>query len=305
MDPGQAPLWRFRVGRVSPTRWVVTMAVHHLVYDGWSARIFWHELSQLYAGAQLPAPAGQYTDYARWEQTTLRGEARAELETFWREELTGASLRPALPLDHPRPAVLSGRGATHHVELPRELADRIRSAATANATTPYVVIASGFARWLGELCGQDEVVLPASSARRSRPEHEAVVGYIGEAVLVRVRLDVPDLLAETARAVYAALDHEALPLAEVVRTALPDEVDAPYPAVLFTVITSPPPTLDLPSGSFPARPVGVPGQARTELYVVFTLTDEAFTLDLEYSTDLFAPGTIADWATTLTSRLQL
>ncbi len=300
LDLAQAPLWRIRLGRVPDGRWVLVMVVHHAIYDGWSARLFWEELSALYRGKKLAKPV-QFTDYARWEQANLTGATRSGLESFWRAELAGASIRPELPLDHPRPEVLSGRGASHHVDLSPETANRIKATAAAAGTTPYVVIASGFARWLGELCGQDEVVLPVSSARRSRPEHDGVIGYIGEAVLVRVRLDTADLLAETARALYSALDHEALPLAEVIRTALPDQVGRPYPAVLFTVITNPPPTLTLPGGEFPVRGVPVPGQARTELYVVFTLTEETFTLDIEYSTDLFTPTTIAAWAASLSA----
>ncbi|MFI7061273.1 MupA/Atu3671 family FMN-dependent luciferase-like monooxygenase [Kribbella sp. NPDC050124] len=304
LEPTQAPLWRVRLGRVSANRWVLVVAVHHLINDGWSARLFWEDLSALYRGAELPPPSAQYTDYARWERASLTGSTRAKLETFWRDELAGASLRPALPIDHPRPEVLDGLGSTHHVDLPPELADRIRSAAAAAGTTPYLVIAAAFARWLGDLCGHDEVVLPVSSARRRRSEYDGVLGYIGEAVLVRVRLDTDNLLAETARALYAALDHETLPLAEVVRTALPAEAQSPYPAVLFTVITTPPATLDLPTGTFPVHSLPSPDQARTELYVVFTLTDTTFTLDLEYSTALFTPTTINTWSTTLTTALQ-
>ncbi|WP_433010704.1 MupA/Atu3671 family FMN-dependent luciferase-like monooxygenase [Kribbella sp. CA-294648] len=306
LDPTEAPLWRVRLGRVSPQRWVLAVAVQHLIYDGWSARLFWQELSALYSGAELPAPSGQYSDYARWERANLTGETRTRLEEFWRTTLAGASLRPNLPTDHPRPEVLSGQGSTHHVDLPRDLQERIRSTAAAAGTTPYVVIAAGFARWLGDLCGHDEVVLPVSSARRSRPEHDGIIGYLGEAVLVRVKLDAADLLAETAKALYSALDHETLPLLEVIRVALPDRATLPCPAampVLFTVINGPHATLSLPTGEFPVRGVAVPGQARTELYVVFTLTEENFTLDIEYSTDLFTPTTIAGWAAALTEQL--
>lgn len=303
LDPAEAPLWRVRLGRVSPRHWVLVVVVHHLVYDGWSARLLWQELSALYSGAELPPPSGQFSDYARWERANLTGRTRTGLEEFWRTELAGATLRPDLPIDHPRPEVLSGQGSTHHLDLPRELGNRIRSAAAGAGTTPYVVIAAGFARWLGDLCGHDEVVLPVSSARRSRPEHEGVIGYLGEAVLVRVRLTAADLLAETAKALYSALDNEALPLAEVVRVALPDQAALPYPAVLFTVINGPRSTLTLPTGEFPVRGIAVPGQARTELYVVFTLTEEEFTLDIEYATDLFTPTTIAAWAAALTAQL--
>ncbi|GAB3946974.1 hypothetical protein GCM10029976_075420 [Kribbella albertanoniae] len=303
IEPGEAPLWRVRLGRVAADRWVLVLAIHHLIFDGWSQGLFWSELSALYRGEELTGPDAQYADYARWEQETLTGTNRAKLEAFWRDELAGATVRPALPIDHPRPAVLSGRGATHHVDLPSELTKALRSAAAAAGTTPYILIATAFAEWMGGLCGHEEVVLPVSSARRRHTDHEGIIGYLGEAVLVRVRLDADDLVAETARSVYSALDHEALPLAEVVRVALPHEAGLPYPAVLFTVITNPPASLTLPFGEFAVRSQPSADQARTELYVVFTLTETTFTLDLEYSTDLFTPSTITSWAAALINHL--
>ncbi|MEV0284640.1 MupA/Atu3671 family FMN-dependent luciferase-like monooxygenase [Kribbella sp. NPDC050820] len=299
LEPSQAPLWRARLGRVSANRWVLVVAIHHIIFDGWSARLFWDELSALYGDAELAPPTAQYTDYARWEHGTLSGPTRGELDGFWRAELAGATVEPALPVDHPRPATLSGRGATHHVELPESLAKEVRTAAASAGTTPYVLIAAAFAEWLGALCGYDEVVLPVSSARRRQSGHEGIIGFIGEAVPVRIRLDTHDLLTETARALYSALDHEALPFAEILRQVLPDQTQA----ILFTVITTPPATLTLPTGSYPVRALPSPDLARRELYVVFTLTETSFTLDIEYSTDLFTPATITAWSTSLLEAL--
>jgi non-ribosomal peptide synthetase component F len=178
-------------------------------------------------------------------------------------------------------------------------AEPIRSAATVAGTTPYLVIANAFAEWLSAKCGQDDVVLAASSARRTRPEQETMIGYVGEAVLVRARRG-DDLAAR----LYSALDHQVLPLSEVVRIALPDEADTPYPAVLFTVVTAPPPsTLTLGTAQARMRGFTVPGLARTELYVVFTVAGNEVTLDIEYSTDLFDHATIEAWAAELVTAL--
>jgi natural product biosynthesis luciferase-like monooxygenase protein/amino acid adenylation domain-containing protein len=293
-DLSSAPLWRIRLGRIGLRRWVIAVVVHHMIFDGWSAGVFWRELSALCAGAELPEPTAQYPDHARWENSSLPDRAR--LESFWRRELDGATLRPGLPCDRPRPAVLSGAGETLHTTMP---AEPIRSAATVAGTTPYLVIANAFAEWLSVKCGQDDVVLAASSARRTRPEQETMIGYVGEAVLVRARRG-DDLAAR----LYSALDHQVLPLSEVVRIALPDEADTPYPAVLFTVVTAPPPsTLTLGTAQARMRGFTVPGLARTELYVVFTVAGNEVTLDIEYSTDLFDHATIEAWAAELVTAL--
>ncbi|HEX6344840.1 non-ribosomal peptide synthetase/type I polyketide synthase [Umezawaea sp.] len=285
-DLGTAPLWRVGLARIGERRWVLAVVVHHMVFDGWSASVFWNELSALYAGAELPPPSAQYPDHARAEQEALRD--RRALESFWRTELAGATLRSPLPTDRPRPAVLSGAGAT--VRTSASAAD-LRSAAAGAGTTPHVVIARGFADWLAARSGQPDVVLAVSSSRRTRSEHETMIGYVGEAVLVRTRPG--DDLAER---LYAALDHQALPLSEVVRAAIPHEADDPYPAVLFTVVAEPPVDVRLGGATGRIRGQVVPGLARTELYVVFTLDGDVLALDVEYSTDLYDDSTASRWA---------
>jgi hypothetical protein len=285
-DLGTAPLWRAGLARIGEHRWVLAVVVHHMIFDGWSAAVFWDELSALCSGKELPPPSAQYPDHARREQEELRD--RKTLESFWREELAGATLRSPLPTDRPRPPALSGAGATVHTSM--RAAD-VRFAAGRAGTTPHVVIARGFADWLSALSGRADVVLAVSSARRTRSEQETMIGYVGEAVLVRTRPG--DDLAER---LYAALDHQALPLSEVVRAAIPHEADDPYPSILFTVVTDPPVAVALGAATGHVRGQVVPGLARTELYVVFTLNGEVLGLDIEFSTDLYDESTVSHWA---------
>ncbi|WP_369268476.1 condensation domain-containing protein, partial [Streptomyces harbinensis] len=114
-DLARAPLFRFRLGRLAPDRRLLLVVLHHAICDGWSMGLLWHDLSALYAGRPLPRPAAGYPDYARWADAQLTGERRETLERFWRTELAGVPLRPALPADRSRPPVLSGRGALHTV----------------------------------------------------------------------------------------------------------------------------------------------------------------------------------------------
>ena len=289
----EAPLFRFRLGRVGPGRWVFVVVLHHAVCDGVSLGTVWDELSALYAGRALPAAA----QYVPSEPAPAR---RAELARYWRSALSDVDLFPRLPSDRPRPATLSGAGALYRATLPADLAEGIAAAAASLGGTPYAVLATGFARWLAGRLGREEVVLAASSSNRTRQEDEGVVGLIGDAVLVRV--SSPRVREFSAR-LYAALDHQELPLTEVVRHVAPELVDTLYPTVLFTVVTTPPPTLALDGVSSEVRAVAVPGLARTELYVRVVADADETTVYWEYSTDLFDETTIAAWHTELRAAL--
>ncbi|WP_432742489.1 amino acid adenylation domain-containing protein [Streptomyces sp. JH002] len=299
-DLERAPLFRFRLGRLAPDRWLLVVVLHHAVCDGWSMGLLWRDMSALYAGRTLPRPAADFPEYARWAAEQVAGERRAALERFWRAELDGVPLRPVLPYDRPRPPVLSGRGALHTFTLDGELPARIRETATELGGTPYTVLAGAFAVWLARLGGRSDVVLAASSANRvARREHEEVFGMLGEAVALRARLPEADtfahLVARLGPALFTAMDHQALPLAEVVRLVAPEYGAGPFPAVLFTVVTTEPPAVELPGVRTTVRSLPVSGTARTELYVVLTPLPDRLTVTLEYSTDLFDAATIETW----------
>ena len=107
-----APLFRLALAELDSMRWVLVVVLNHAICDAWSLGILWRELTELYAAARsgseaaLPPPGLPYTDYAREEQRRLSGGRRKQLERFWRTELDGVPLRPAFPVDRPRPARL-------------------------------------------------------------------------------------------------------------------------------------------------------------------------------------------------------
>ncbi|GAA2460458.1 non-ribosomal peptide synthetase/type I polyketide synthase [Streptomyces macrosporus] len=307
----RAPLFRFRLGRVGAERWILMVVLHHAVCDGWSMGVLWHEFQALWNDPErpLPPPAAQFTDYARWEQRQLNGERRRRLEDFWRTELDGVPLRLELPCDRPRPKTLSGTGALHRQVVEGAVPGRVAEVAVELGATPYTVLAATFATWAARLCGRSsDVVFAASSANRAgRRENEGVVGLLGDCVLLRARLSeavtFADLVLRLGTTVFDALDHQALPLNEVVRMLAPDEADGLYPTVLFTVVTTPPPALDLKgvSATVRSRPIG--GAARNELYVVLVPENDRITVIFEYSTDLFDAATIERWGQEFTRLL--
>lgn len=176
--------------------------------------------------------------------------------------------------------------------------------ATAHAagTTPVAVLAAGFARWAGELMGTDDLVLPLSSARRTAATSE-VVGLLGDVVPVRVRLGSQDLARDVGRRLFAALDHQDVPLPDMLAAALPDDEPATLPNVLFTVVTTPPPSLELPDAQATVSPLHVDGCARTDFYVVVVPDGPDPALYVEYSADLFDAATIARWAREIVARI--
>ncbi|MDT0442958.1 MupA/Atu3671 family FMN-dependent luciferase-like monooxygenase, partial [Streptomyces johnsoniae] len=309
----RAPLFRFRLARLGQDRWTLVIVLHHAICDGWSMGVLWHELQELYnarrggVGAPLPPRPAQFTDCARAEHALDDGR-RAQLEGFWRAELEGVAPTLDLPHDRPRPAVLSGRGALRTWSVDGALTGRLLQAAGRLGTPPYAVLAAGFALWAAGRRGRSgDLVLAASSANRLGPERADVVGLLGEAVLLRARIGeaatFADLVRQVGTALFAALDHQELPLAEVADLIAPGTSDGPFPDVLFTVVTTPAAALDLHEVSATVHSLPTAGVARNDLYVVLVPREEGMTVTFEYSTDLFEHATIEAWGEEFTALL--
>lgn len=288
-DFSMAPLLRCALARTAGG-WVFVLVVHHLVADGASMPLLWRDLSALYAGEELDDPAS-FLDVVR-----NRPEPSERDLDFWRRELSGAEVRWTLPAD--RPGRATGRGALHREALPGTTWAALTRTAHAAGTTPVAVLAAEFATWAGELMGTDDLVLPLSSARRTTATAE-VVGLLGDVVPIRVRLGTEDLVRDVGRRLFAALDHQDVPLPDVLAAALPDDEPATLPNVLFSVMTAPPASVDLGGARTRVTPLHVDGCARTDLYVA-VVPDEA--LYVEYSSDLFDAATITKWARELVAR---
>ncbi|MDK1343766.1 amino acid adenylation domain-containing protein [Streptomyces sp. 378] len=310
----QAPLFRFRLARLAEDHWVMVTVFHHAVCDGWSLSLIRRDLQELYnarrsdTAPRLPVTVAQFTDFARSEHA-LPDHRRTALEHFWRTELDTIPLRPPLPYDHPHPGKLSGRGALHTWVIDDDTPARLADTATRLGGTAYTVLAATFATWLGDLCGEEnDIVLAASSANRVQRDRSEIVGILGDAVLLRARLGeaagFADLVSRLSTTLFTALDHQELPLTDVVSLVSPELKDALFPTVLFTVITTEPPALNLQEVSTTIHTLPVQGVARNELYVVIAPEADTITVTFEYSTDLFTHETVEAWAGSFTEALR-
>src|SRR6185295_13349512 len=103
------------------------LTMHHIASDGWSTGILTREVTALYAAfaegrpSPLPDLPVQYADFTAWQRSRLHGDVLAGEIAFWRRQLAGLPPLLELPIDRPRPAVQSFRGAARPVRLPAEL----------------------------------------------------------------------------------------------------------------------------------------------------------------------------------------
>nr|WP_246763569.1 non-ribosomal peptide synthetase [Rhizobium sp. 007] len=234
-DLARGPLIRGRLIRMSDAEHVFLLTQHHIVSDGWSMGVLMRELSQLYrafaAGEDDPLPplAIQYPDYAAWQRQWLSGERLQSQAQYWRDALSGAPARLALPTDRARPAQQSFAGASVPVVIDADLTRGLKRLSRQHGTTLFMTVLAAWAAVLSRLSGQDDLVIGVPSANRGRREIEELIGFFVNTLALRVDLsgepDVSELLERTRRTALAAQEHQDLPFEQVEIVKPPRHLD--------------------------------------------------------------------------------
>ncbi|WP_244207078.1 condensation domain-containing protein, partial [Caballeronia pedi] len=176
--------------RLAEDEHVLLFTMHHIVSDGWSTGVLVRELAACYTAAlrnepvALPPLAVQYADYTLWQRDWLAGAELERQTQYWRNQL--AELAPLdLPTDRPRPAQISGRGATLPFAVSPELYERLNALAKREGVTPFMLLLAVFQALLARLSGQSEVAVGSPIANRTHAQIEPLIGLFVNTLVLR------------------------------------------------------------------------------------------------------------------------
>jgi len=263
-DLARWPLMRVALARLSSGEHVLLLTSHHIVVDGWSMGVLTGELSALYrafaAGEPSPLPELplQYADLAVWQRERLSGSALQARLDWWRETLEGAPRLWSFPLDRPRPAVASHRGAVLLKILPPSLVARLKALGASEGASLYMTMLAALALVIHRWSGQDDVVVGSPLAGRQWLESERMIGFFLNVLPMRIGFSgEPAFRGLLRRARQTALDafaHQEVPFLSLIEElGLP--ADTSY-SPLFQC------TLNMLN--FPPAPDELPGDIRLE-----------------------------------------
>lgn len=190
-DLENGPLVRAAVIELAPNDRVLLLAVHHLVFDGWSMEVMLRELATIYSllaagdahNRILPEPM-QCSEVVELSRHLLSRRLRQGNCSAWPRALPGT---PATLHD------FSGRKPAHHFSprllpfnIPAELASNMRNVARANRATTFMVALTAWSAVLSNWSGVSHIVVMSPVIGRAIPGSETAIGCLFFNALITV-----------------------------------------------------------------------------------------------------------------------
>lgn len=313
LSEGSQP--RFRLLRRGTEDWRLVLVLHHGSCDGHAFSVLVRELSVLYrqalgqaVPALPPAPSCLAQGRRAAEHSPGDAEYRRRL-AYWAAELGDASPDSGLPTDHPRPARLSGAGASESLTLAPEVRARLERFARRHETTPFAVTLAVISQLTVELTGRGDLALNTSYANRPDSADQELVCCTAIALPLRIRLTSRDTLPEVCAHVHERLVEgigHLLPLQQVTEgVARHHDQTVPTPVPFSMTYQS---TLDadlqLPDVHATLVDLHPPSARRDAGFIYTPRPDGSAEVLCVYSTDLFRAETVRSWLSALTRRFQ-
>ena len=301
-DLAAGPLLRTRLLRLNEHEHVLLFSIHHIIFDGWSLRVFHRELATLYEASLQGEPFAlselpiQYLDYIAWERKWLRSGALAAGLAYWQQQLADTPPALELPTDYPRPALETFRGVYEEFMLPSDLLTQLKECEQREQVTLFMILLTAFQILLRYASGQDDIVVGTDVANRNQIEVEKLIGFFVNQLVLRTNLSGDPSLSELVRrvrqVVLGAYEHQSVPFDQLVRALNP--VRFPNRAPIFQVKIVLQNMSGLPaSSSITFDPLLIDaGTAQLDLILDLTETPSGLRVLWQYNTDLFHPSTI-------------
>lgn len=289
---------------------VLSINIHHIAADGWSARNIIRDLNEAYresltataeASLFVPPPCYQYTDYVAWQKKWLQSPSFYEAKAYWLEQLKGLPELHNFPLDYTRPASLAVDGDIYSHLLSDLSRTGLNDFAKAHDTRLFVVLQALFAAFLARYSDDEDIVFGTAVANRQPQEFVDSVGLFVNTLVLRYAVNenssLTDLVQQAKLTNQAALKYQEYPFDELVELLNPKRSLGYNPLIQIMLVMQDESTDLL---DFSGTQTEVISQHQAVAKFDFTLhvkvSGNLLAFNWEYNTSLFNADTIVDIA---------
>ena len=218
-DLANGPLFRACLLKLADQEHVLCWTVHHMIWDGWSIRIFIHDLLASYCAfsAGQPSPLVElethYADYVLWQRQPPQVLAEQERLAYWKKQFARPVAALQLPSDRPRSKKVDFHNAHLQFSVSKELTAELRALSRKEGVTLYMLLLAVMQVLLSRWANQADVVVGSPAAGRTK-QTENIIGFFSSMLPIRVdvssTLSFRELLSRVNRTCLEAVAHQGI-----------------------------------------------------------------------------------------------
>ena len=297
-DLSKGPLLRGLLVKLSPTKTILMINIHHIISDALSIDIMIQELMQFYMAYKDNKPADlqplsiHYKEFAAWQNELLQTQEYDDHSAFWQEKLSGDLPVLNLPTDFPRPKIQRAKGASIRFELSNKA--ELLKIAEKNDASLFMIMTALFKTLFYRYTEQEDIILGTPISSRNHPDLERQIGFYVNMLPLRSTLNATDtfldVLQTVRRTCIEAYDHLMYPFDKLVdELALARDMSRSPVFDIMIVLDSNEITTDWKTFEQIKVSDYRFDHFTTRYDMSFLMTDTNETLDIfiEYNTDLF------------------
>ncbi|HOP62741.1 MAG TPA: amino acid adenylation domain-containing protein [Spirochaetota bacterium] len=223
------PLIRSLLIRFSEDEFILSIVIHHIIFDLESKEIFARELSEAYSffsGKTSAIPDGIIKQYARYSLKQKDIVALGNYENaaaFWRESLNGQSGILNLPCDFPRPAAVTAKGNQQYFSINSELVNKLRILSKTCSVNLFATMLAVYYILLYRLSQQEDIIIGVPLTNRRSDECKGVIGCFVNILPLALRLNgvqsFHDIIKMVRKALLNAHRNQEIPFSLIVKSA--------------------------------------------------------------------------------------
>jgi amino acid adenylation domain-containing protein len=218
------PFYRFSLLKLGEKKHVLSLSVHHILFDGWSVVILLKEFAALYASLHKGSSPQMETPMQFRELIQLRTKQDVsrikKAEEYWMSKFSDTIPVLDLPLDYPRPLLNTYSGTKYQDDISKDLIENIKVLGKKHHTTLFTTLLAAYTLLLHKLSRQNQFVIGIPYAGRFLDRSETVVGYCSQLLPISSSFESEKTFTEhlksTQNLLLEGFEHEDFPFSQLI-----------------------------------------------------------------------------------------
>ena len=219
----KGPLYALQLFKTADSDYILSITIHHIIYDGWSKELLTKELSSYYNQAESIVSTSplevQYVDYAAWHNTVFTKEKIPQQRQFWEKQLDKKTTELIIPADNLVSPQNKGINKSQQFSISNETSQQLNQLSRTENATLFITLMAAYNVLLFRYSEQEDLSICLPAACRSRSDIESTIGYFNNILVIRNNLSnnpsLKDVISQVKKTFLTSLENQDFPFHEL------------------------------------------------------------------------------------------